>query len=407
VRAVHAPLLIVLAACDPGPNGTLQDAGPGSGGGTCTQTPPTPSCGSSDICGNNRIDNCWYQPMPGHCYWQPWAEMCDGTATKSCQELGYFGGNTVCSLSCNSIDFSGCNACAPSDLACGTFAPIYGVQDLAVSGTHVALGAGNVVAIFDGITPIARVTVPDFRALAPTSSGWLVASEPLTLTPLDFAGNLGTPQSTFFRYPKLVTGPGGRILSAWKYQINAAAPWHVQFSIVDSAGITLVPTTDLFTLAADHPFDVATDGTSFFVGAEGQLARITSDGSATIVTGYPVAAMGVIDSLSLTWQGTTGWYVNAYDAQRFDASATPVGTQVILGNNNGMLDMVGTGTDLLGIRNNNLVLQLVRVDTAGDATALSSVGTYLSSSVRMAWRATDLVVAWGNGDHLLVALVVP
>lgn len=267
---------------------------PPPGGPLCVagMFPPT------SLCGNDRIDSCVMRINV--CRYQPGGqEPCDGALlSKSCTELGYFGGETSCSSDCRTHVLD-CNACAFESGQCATRSGFEMRGGAAVSGTRLAVAV---------------------------TQGWLVAIDaPPRLTPLDSSGQLGTSSVALpatATAPVMAYGPGGRALVAW---IDlASSPRPVRMALTDETGATVVGETTLFTISGSH-VAVTTDGTTFFVASDGRLARVAPDGTFAVVSGFPQGLHGV----DVSWNGTRGWYTgdtnSAFSVQRFDSAGMPVG----------------------------------------------------------------------------------
>ena len=114
---------LVSSACnsDPGLGARMIDAGGGYP--NCSPTPP-PETWCTNTCGNSRVDNCERPTIHrGGCFlFQSYREACDGPAPLSCTEHGFYGGSATCDAQCE-VNTDECNACAPTNLACGAFPP--------------------------------------------------------------------------------------------------------------------------------------------------------------------------------------------------------------------------------------------------------------------------------------------
>jgi hypothetical protein len=382
-----------------------------------TCTPPTPLCYSGTICGNNQLDTCWLPLMPGgnHCSYYPTQEQCDGTLTKTCAELGFYGGTTTC-LGCQSTDTSACSACGPDVIACDSFAAFSIDHGIAVSGSRVALLSDYDAAIFEGTTEIIRTQIPYPSGIVGVPGGWLVTMAwfPRTIAVLDSAGVLGQeieiPEAA--AYPLLASGPPGRVLLAWEQSDTTTTPavWQVYTAILDTAGNTVVPGSFLFAVTGGSRVSVTSDGTSFFVGSNGKLARIGVDGASTIITGFPIAPNTTEDYVTITWGGTLGWYIdNSGSAvQRFDATGAKVGSVFAA---TAATTYVADGAELIALRRDPSAtskIQQLRIDATGAiAGTPKEVGVSNGFVEDLARLGSNIVVAWSRPGHLQVALVAP
>ena len=331
-------------------------------------------------------------------YSPPYVEVCDGTAVAipSCESRGYYGGTSSC-IRC-SEDFSACDVCAPSDLDCATSSSIGTFNDVAVSGSYIALSSSPIV-IFDGLTLVSTSTVIP-AGIVGVPGGWLVATTPPSLQTLDATGTQGTAHQVAggFVTPAMAYG-GGRVLVAWDEQSVVYA------AIADPSGTIVVPTFELF--AGDTtPPSATSDGTSFFVAAHGNLARITPDGVRTIAGGFPSSP-----NAQLTWSGTTGWYtsatdVHAYVTQRFDATGGTVGSAVPIDLGTKVTEFLADGADLLALfESTSSRVSIVRIASSGTAGTSREVG--YGGDARVARIGAELVVAWNAGGRLGLAHITP
>lgn len=411
--------LVVLFACrerlpaDGGDAGTTLGTPPAPPwtGCPCAQKPPnTPACGGS-TCGNGTLETCYTQsPMGCRCV-MILMEVCDGNVT--CDDLGFYGGSVECGPSCLSTSTAGCEACAPANLACvklATGTP----RALAASGTHLAVATTTGIEIFDGLTHVLKVYVTDARALVGVPNGWLVVSQTgPSLFTLDTSGMGGAATTIASADTAMTYGPGGRALLTWRELVNAQS--RGVFAIAATDGSLVVPRTELFGVGERRPA-AATDGTSFFVGALGQLARIAPDGTSTIVTGFPVQQPTSNDDVALSWAGTTGWYVSwnnqlvTFTAQRFDAAGAKIGVPVTV--NFGTVppfDFLADGDDLLVLRRVDRRYVIVRVTSAGAVSPGVEVGAIHGSVSfgRFARLGSDVLVAWARQSYLQLAHSAP
>jgi hypothetical protein len=144
------------------------------------------------------------------------------------------------------------------------------------------------------------------------------------------------------------------------------------------------------------------DGTSFFVGASGQLARIAADGTSTVATGFPLRANERV-------YVTTGWYVsvvgNTLVGQRFDANGAVVGAAITVDLAGPILDLVADGTDLVVLRRGSHI-ELVRISSAGMASVARSVGGG-DASGQLDHMGANFAVSWNRLSQLELAIALP
>lgn len=413
-RVVVLGLVLSLWGC-----GGQSDAVPTrDGGGADAALPPGPPCpcaahpvdgACGSTCGNNQIDHCWVQsPMGCHCVtW--FDEPCDGTAgLKGCAAYGYYGGQSSCRV-CTSEDTSACDPCAPGDASCHAFATTapLAFEGMSVSGSAVALVTVGDVEIFDGTAEVAHVvTMAPSNAVA-VPGGWLVASgDQHTIAPLDPTGQVGAPSALPVAANPLTLsyGPNNRVAVAWTATSGSDHVIHV--AILDATGTTVVPDTEVFLAETADPPSVATDGSSFFIGANGTLARIAPDGTHTVTTGFPDQANDIAPTV--TWSGSTGWYVNyvgsGFVAQRFDATGSLVGAAIGVPT---AREYVADGADLLALEVAAQHVSVVRVDSAGNASPANEVGGGEITSAHVVRFGADLLVGWTRPGYLQVATTAP
>lgn len=397
-------VVVLLTGCYFGVN-EHQPPPPADAGSASSPNPtcevPTDLCSYPHPCDHNnqRDDSCYVQLLPGHCTYVPgyMPEQCDGADVKSCTELGYYGGTTACN-DCI-LDVSGCEIC-PINVSCTTVSGFVFTNDVAVGGAYIAFGGSASVEIFSSLTPIANSPIADVVGVAAVPGGWLVASSnPPSLSTLDVAGVRGPPRALVLASAPTMASAGGRVVIAWNQLIGTE--WHVYFAIADASANIVVPETDLF--ATDGSTVAATtDGTSFFVGANGRLARIAQDGTRTITSGFPYPPQMWDGYVDLSWSGTSGWYVSRdpttldYVVQRFDSSGAMVGAPRVL---HAGVDFLGDGDDLLGIGKDLILYRYTPTGETSQAVAYSPL-----THVALAHFGSDTLVAW-NADVLRVTVV--
>ena len=384
-RDVKRYLLVLVIGCGGGGAPDEEDW-------TCQY--PDYFCGSqfANACGNNQIDGCSTRPHPGECVFVPGEfEVCDGVVRPNCKELGYLGGDTVCS-DCMRVDLGGCDACAGD--TCAKRAGVTLAGDVGVSGAHLAIQGAGEVAIFDGATFVVEREIANVTNVVGAASGFLVTmASPPRIATLSASGTLGTPQALpdAATTPVLASGPSGRTLVAWTEQGSVHA------AIVDGAANIVVPAAAVF--QATGPIDATSDGVSFFVGASGTLARVAADGTASLTTGFPNGT-----ATRLAWGGTTGWYVTTttidrvpkYELRRFTANGAPSGAAV--SRVGGFHDIASDGDELL-LLNGAQPLTAQRI-TAQDAFVAAGVfGVWLTTTGRaqIARVGAQRVVVWNQG----------
>ena len=380
-------VLVALVACEGG--SSPQDSGFRC---PCAEPPANvPPCGGS-TCGNGVVESCYTtSPMGCHCVMIV-QETCE---TSTCEGLGYYGGPTACSSNCLAVNTALCDACATDNFICKTFESTSAPQQLATSGSHVAMvDTDGRLELFDGGFSVVTAAATMVRDVVGVPTGFLAVTSTAWFH-LDTANQAGVSHAlpTGAADPVVAFGAGGNALIAWTQGTMT------QFTIVTPAGAEVVPSTDLF--AATTP-RAASDGTSFFVGAAGSLARIAPDGTRTIAAGFPTVTGERVYVLA-------GWYVsvvgNSLTAQRFDASGALTGNAITANIGAPILDIVADGGDLVVLRHASHI-ELVRVDATGAVGAAREVG--VGSSVgELEHMGPNFVVIWGRPSRVELALVAP
>lgn len=302
-------------------------------------------------CGNGVLDQCYVAQPPGGesidpCYhYIAQVEVCDGaTSSLTCAQDGYFGGSAACTARC-SFDDSGCTACMTGtrvqrcDRTTGTSTDVVpslsttGAPRIAINGTIIELAAQGTV----------QIAMPGVYNVAGIPTGWLGASatlDQISLSRIALDGTV-TPGAVFSASALqvyLAHGPANRTIVVW--QGLGSSTWEIWFAIADdNASLVTQPTR----LAAGGDLtntDVASDGTSFFVGyGGGTLARIAADGTVATKTGFPSGSSQMGGSLPMTVRADTtgGWYIETlnlptltYAVQRFDPQGAPVGAALTI-----------------------------------------------------------------------------
>ena len=349
------------------------------------------------MCGNDVVELCWLPLMPGgnHCTYYPQPEACDGTTTMTCAQAGYYSGTFACT-DCR-LDPADCDACPP-DAPCDSFAWL-AFEHAAVSGSHVAFVGYHKTAVFDGLTEVARPAISEARAVAAVPGGWVLlrSSQPPVLTALGTNGVVGASYPLFGKAASAsIAYTNGRVLLAWKGD-SPSGDYHLYVAITDLTGTIVVPEIDVMPIFNQY-FQLISDGTSFFIAADGKLVRIAIDGTLT------VGATSVPYSTHLTWSGTTGYIASNTVAQRFDASGAVVGPAIAIGGN--PLDFLANGSELLVLSSGNRV-RIDHIDAAGTSLEVEEVGAGSTSTAVLERRANDVFVAWSLPTRLQVALVAP
>lgn len=409
--------ILVLAAC--GKEHTDIPLGPAAvdaairpDGDPCGIRPDLPLCSTS--CGNNQIESCYY--IHTHftfCEYRTRTEQCDSEQAPTCAELGLYGDQKPCTSSCD-VDRPKCEPCSPSNVACAAVGGSFRVAAVAASGVRVGMiepdvnaGVGPQIWAVNHLTKVGDV--PDFprprsRAIVGVANGWLIAgTAPNALYTFDglSTSELGPARQIDTDEPALAYGPGQRAIVAWSE--GSAGSYATYFELVDEIGQLVVAKTQLFAGDSSRP-GVDTDGTSFFVGSRGSLARISSTGTTAITTGFPTSPM-ITEWARVTWHGTTGWYLTmsqtGYVAQRFDASGSPIGSVIDIGM---AADVLADGNDLLVLRSVGGKLLLGRIDPNGVELASLEVGGAMDPA-RIVRAAGTLYVVWSWFWKLRIAQV--
>ncbi len=335
---------LVLVACG-GHAKTTTDAALPLDARVCPSPPQgLPMCNTT--CGNAQLDECYtVQPPCGECvdrcyHYPQHVEVCDGaTSSLTCAQDGYFDGSAACSTQCT-FDDSGCTACITGtrvqrcDRVTASSTNVVpslsttGAPRLAINGTIVELAAQGTV----------QIATPGVYDMAGTPTGWIGASfttDQISLSRIALDGTVtaGAVIAKPVLQVHMAHGPTNRTIVVWQGQ--GSSTWEIWFAIVDdNAALTTQPTL----LAAGNDLtntDVASDGTSFFVGyGGGTLARIAADGTVATMTGFPSGSSQMTGSFPMTVRAdsTGGWYVvtlnvptPTYAVQRFDPQGAPVG----------------------------------------------------------------------------------
>jgi hypothetical protein len=415
-------LALVYAGC--GDPAVTPDAGS-----RCPTPPAVPLC--SATCGNNVIDECTTpHPFGEACTtYTTDPEPCDGTGSASiCTELGYFGGVGSCSR-CELTD-RGCDACAPG-VVCTTHALPIPVT-LQASGSHLGVVTKPVsfddtksFTVFDAtFTQVARLPLDELPMVTNVPDGWLLVEPTFSKIHHVTTSGVVTTQQNVFAYvgpaTAFTSGPGNRALLL----LEEAVVHHVRAALFESDG-TLVGAPFVLFDAASDPLAatsaVTSDGTSFFVAVKGRLARVSSDGTiASVESGFPVAGSAIVPT-TVTWSGTTGWYIvptdttlRSYIAQRFDANAAKVGTPLMLLTTPAIKQWIAHGAGLVGMTQtppspkSYPVSNALRVfDSTAALIASHDVGLGLDGAIAIAPLGAAIAVGWYGALDLQLAVVTP
>jgi hypothetical protein len=365
-----------------------------------------------NTCGNGALDVCWSSNWSDCPQVRRMLEECDGTlGATTCTEDGYYaGGEPVCSERCQRLG-SLCVACAADNLACTQYTgDINAANGVVVSGARLAFAGSNFLLVTDGTDAVATIANLQATSIVATPGGWLAASRlPSALFVVPTEGsttNVAFPPAAFDA--ELVAGPNNRVLATW---IQGVAPRRVHAAIVDAGGVQMVAPWEVIDADASNA-GTASDGTSFFLGAGGRLARIATDGTTLVTPGFPATPSEPGSIVTLAWAGTTGWYLagsptGGYTVQRFDASGALVGASFTLDQPLG--DAIGDGDDLVLVRLDRTdattaKLHLVRIDAAGVAGTPREIGVGVDQ-VNIGRWGNDLAVTWKTFSSLELARV--
>lgn len=410
-RSVATALAVIgLAACQHAP----ADHPPGA------DAPPYEPCSyvippsgplCIQTCGNQHIDDCYSATNNGAgCpVYFPTREQCDGSDLPTCAGAGYYGGSGACSSGCI-YDDTGCDACAPTDVACATDPGAWLSGAPVASGSDVAVASSYAFAIFDGSLAPTVTVHPGIETddLIAVPGGWLgVSYQPPRLTPLAPDGATGMTVTIDVEPPLAATaGPGPRVLLAWNHFDNPDQ-WTTTVELVDATGAVRVAPVSLFAGNGGR-VGVATDGTSYFVGSRGSLAKVAPDGTFTTTAGFPDDPTMYDQNVTVTWAGTTGWYIaptsTAQMAQRFDSTGAPVGAPIAVPSTAWIAD----GNELIALEltgGKPSHVQLARVTSAGTAGTPVDVG--VASYATFSRMGSDFVVGWTGTNNLRLARVAP
>ncbi len=434
--------LLAVVACGGGSSGVQ----PQHDAARCTsQGAPQPQCSTS--CGNGVIDTCWFHISsddPCHLYEQR-TEACDGSAAPSCASLGYGRGTAGCNSDCT-VNVSACDACGSDArvVACGAgpinYAGVLVASPSAASGgPFLALASDSTMRVLhretQGFAAVgsATVTMGAIESIAPLVDGWLIVSSGSTGVQVTHSDLLATTTVAHtlatgnFGNAEIAYGPGGHALVAWiEYVLdsNNVQRRRTWTAIVDATGATVVAPSMLFSETDDLAgASVTSDGTSFFVGVDGRISRLASNGTvAATVTGFPMlpTPQSIVAPV-VRWGTSSGWYAAPQDfngaggqwtAQQFDATGAALGSAVPLAAGPKNVPSVD-GSDLItasGATSGSAVpFSLVRVPPGGSPISSVPVGivdeTSLAFHTLITPFAGDVAVAWPGANNLYLALV--
>jgi hypothetical protein len=374
MRVAFVAVVLATACNSPQPDVGVPDARASS-----CHAQEGPLC--SETCGNGVIDDCQAKHSTEVCLDYVWTrEVCEGDS-KSCTDLGYFAGTAPCK-SCSYYSTFECDPCPADAELC---APITSYSFATASSTSaVGTISSGYLDVFNitGAALARTIHVPmnDQAALASVADGWIAVSNNLEVTHVSDAGVVGNPTSiTTIGSVNVVVAShvAGRVLVVW-----ADFSVGVQAAVVDAATGSLIagPFTVFAEADADRP-SVTTDGTAFFVGIRGKLAKILPDGTVAATTSI---GSDQVYRPQVTCAGTTCWYVAAssytyttFTAQRFDSNAATIGAPITIAPGFALESFLADGSDLLALQIpadlSGPRFDLVRIGSAGTVTATKTV----------------------------------
>jgi hypothetical protein len=220
--------------------------------------------------------------------------------------------------------------------------------------------------------------------------------------------------------PLMVYGPGGHALLVGKEIVNSHPD--LWAAVIDANANTIVAPFVLAPPSDDNlSLSLATDGTSFFVGTLGQVMRLDANANVvSVATGFPNPQNQLnAPPVTISWSGTTGWYVipedlvhGPYIAQPFDASGAPVGMPISIdlsysepvADGDGLLAITATSVGQLG----RYHLQLVRLDATGAVVSTTEFGAGDQNSPirRVPFDASHVAISWQAVGKQQLALVM-
>jgi hypothetical protein len=372
-----------------------------------------PRC--SETCGNGIINASCLVPAGLGC--APYYEECDGTVGASCSEHSYYGGTGVCTR-CR-FDGNGCNACAVTCLDM----PAYLRPRLAASDTNLAIahepvqyGPSTLTVLDASLNDVATAQVTYLpNGIAAVPDGWLVverANAGLLVQHVDMAGAVSPSQPIceLCDFAGVAYGPGGRALVLWTQSADFSGV-RVVAVVLDASGAVVVQPFEVYRPSWAYG-TVATDGTSFFVAAGGQVTVVASDGTlSSRNTGYPMGARSAV-----SWSGSSGWYVvpddetkDSYTAQAFDATGALVGSPVSITTMSSTTGLQAYASGLIGTSRllSPSRFAITRVDATGAIVGTTEVGVVGTADPAVVSFGSGVAVAWSTEDTAHVALVTP
>ena len=410
----RAILFLALVACETSTGAGSVDASIDAFDPCRFVLPPPADQACAHTCGNNSIDTCWIPELDPQTHCQmaiDVTETCDGVPRR-CIDDGYFGGSETCD-SCQ-LDTTNCEVCAPNDLACITLPTVDNVFGIATNQTQIAIASSNLVTLYDAATlrPFSQASsASPLDAIVGVPGGFLVTTYN---APTVFLVN---PQGQFLpggqidsggSLPALVYAPASNtVLVAWAQDVGNGT-WMIRGQILLPNGQTLVPSFTMFT--GNPTVTAATDGTAFFVGSQGILARVLSDGTVTSVTGVASSANA---TARVFWGGSTGWQIvdanGITNVTKFDATGAFVGPSFGLGQSPS--EVTADGNALVALQFASMgaayKVQLVRIDASGPGAAVDIGATEVPQHGYVRRYGSALIAVWRRYLSIKLARVTP
>lgn len=378
-----------------------------------------------ETCGNGVIEQCAAKHPQGDACptYVDGLEPCDGASVASCLELGYFGGSTTCSSTCQ-VGGDTCDPCGPGLTQCQRlpFGGVFLSHPAMAGATRFVLAAGTSIKIFElqgasfvqtaaqtlGSSPLGLVAVPD---------GWLIA-DPMRVYHLDAAGVIA-PAAMFSSYNSqfaVMAATSNRVLIVFT-ESTGSGPYLVRGMILDTTGASVGSAFTLFT--GDSTMyrapAVTSDGTAFFAAMpSGTLARVLPDGSVTsTATDFPRS-----DFVELVWRCTTGWYLGgqgllSYTAQAFAADGTKVGSPITTTSSVRVdaLDVVnGTLTGLVTSSASPPMIAPLRLVTFDASGAVATATVIAAATIQSPWMrplGNGFLIDWNTWNAHWLGVVTP
>lgn len=371
----------------------------------CNETTgcPAPELHCRDLrkaCGNNRIDTCHSEPVTEDCFFVGGkTEVCDGTATQSCQSSGYYDGTPLC-VDCFDVDTSGCRACADSVLACGMYERQLSIDRLVVNGTTAVATGRYTTSLFEGTTFVKELASRSVGDVAAVPGGFLLSGG-ADVVPMALDGTPGTIRNiapsaggTHVAY-----GPGGRVLLAWFENSNVVT------AVADTTGALLSAPAIRFPLVFKHGLAITTDGTQFFVAHAGKVMRIAADNTLLGITNdvlveEPFNGEDLLQPRVL-WDGVTGWYIAHDWIQEFDANGAPVGAKF----RRRVIDATAANGQLLVLSDEAPELVIVAYVSRSALFRTTKVGSFGPGAIAM--FGTDVLAVWSRNETRTAIVSAP